>query len=267
MRIHQIMEREIREIIENRVAEIKNKNADGAIASYSEAVISYDVIGQLKFTGINAIKKRLKEWLSTLSEIIDYEIADVKITSSSDTAYCSCLNHINAETVDGNKLDMWWRETTCYTNVDGMVEVTHTHSSVPFDAKNGMASIGLKPNLGERIEKEKETGKSPGELAIILYRAFQNQERNVLEDLFSPDFTFSSPDDKDLNKKQFFEICYPFSEKVENFEFLKVMESGNNVFVSYRCSSKDLPDFENTEYLTIEKEKIKSMRVFYGDKK
>src|SRR5690606_4284413 len=119
----------------------KNKNVDGATSAYSEDVISYDVVGELKFNGINAIKERLKEWFSTLSEIVNYEIADVKITSSSDTAYCSCLNHINAKTIDGNKLDMWWRETTCYSHVDEMVKITHTHSSVPFNAKNGMALL------------------------------------------------------------------------------------------------------------------------------
>jgi ketosteroid isomerase-like protein len=116
--------------------------------SYSEEVISYDVIGQLQFTGIEALKERLREWLSTLSDIIDYEIADVNITSSSGLAYCSCLNYINAQTIDGKKLDMWWRETTCYSNVNGMVKIMHTHSSVPFDAKNGMASVGLKPIAG-----------------------------------------------------------------------------------------------------------------------
>lgn len=44
------------------------------------------------------------------------------------------------------------------------------------------------------------------------------------------------------------------------------MESGNDVFVFYRCSAKDLPDFENSEHLIIEDGKVKSVRVFYGDK-
>lgn len=77
-----ILENEIRKIVAKRVTSIKNRNVDGATADYSEDVISYDVVGQLKFIGIDAIKKRIKEWFSTLSEIIDYEIADVKIVSS-----------------------------------------------------------------------------------------------------------------------------------------------------------------------------------------
>jgi ketosteroid isomerase-like protein len=260
------MEKEIRQIIDKRIADIKNRNVDGATADYSEDVIFYDVIGQLKLIGIGAIKRRLNKWLSTLSEIINYEIADVKIVSSSETAYCSSLNHINAKTIDGNKLDMWWRETTCYSIINGKIKITHAHSSVPFNVENGMASVDLKPDINEQKPQKEESGYSPGEIAKRLYQAFQNQERNVLENLFSSDFTFSSPDDKNLNKEQFFEICYPFCEKVKNFEFLKIMESGNDVFVVYRCSAKNLPDFENTEHLIIEDGKVKSVRVFYGDK-
>jgi ketosteroid isomerase-like protein len=141
------MENEIKEIIHNRIVAIKNRNVDKATVDYSEDVISYDVIGPLKFTGKNAIKERLEEWLSTLSEIIDYEIEDVQITSSYDNGYCSCLNHINAITIDGNRLDMWWRETTCYSKVSGIIKITHTHSSVPFDPENGTASVGLKPDF------------------------------------------------------------------------------------------------------------------------
>lgn len=161
---------------------------------------------------------------------------------------------------------MWWRETTCYSKSGENIRIKHTHSSLPFDAKNGMALINLKPDSEKHKIQEKEQQKSPAELAKSLYRAFQNQERNVLENLFSEDFTFTSPDDKNLDKKQFFEISFPFSEKVKSFEFLKVVENGNDVFVIYRCSAEDLPDFENTELLTIMDGKVRSVRVFYGDK-
>lgn len=140
------MEAEIRKLIENRIVQIKGRNVDGATADYSDDVIFYDVVGQLKFVGKDAMKTRLTEWLSSMSEIVDYEIADLKITSSSEMAYCSALNHINAKTKDGNNLDMWWRETTCYAKESGAVTITHVHSSVPFDARSGKASLGLKPD-------------------------------------------------------------------------------------------------------------------------
>lgn len=86
----------------------------------------------------------------------------------------------------------------------------------------------------------------------------------MLKNLFDDDFKFSSPQDKNLTKEQFFEICYPFSEKVIRYEFQKVTEDGNDVFVTYKCFSKDQPEFVNTEFLTIKNGKIKSVKVFFG---
>ena len=256
------MENEIKQVIEKRVSAIKDRNVEMEIANYSKDLISYDVVGQLKYKGVDAIKNRFIEWLSTLDKIIDFEITDVKITSNSDIAYCSSLNHINAKTVDGNTLDMYWRETTCYKKKDGTWKISHVHSSVPFNAENGMASTGLKPHSNEQNVNQK----SPTELVKSVFRAFQNQEREKLENLLSSDFIFSSPHDKRLNKEQYFELCYPFSEKLKAFEFQTIVEKGNEVFVTYKCSSIEQDDFINTEYFTTEHGKIKSVKVFFGDK-
>ena len=260
------MEKEITKIIKERISAIKNKNVDKATANYSEDVITFDVVGNLKFNGKGELKNRLKEWLSTLSEIIDYEISDVKINSSSEIAFCSSLNHINAKTFDGTALNMWWRETTCYVKTNKIWRITHAHSSVPFNAESGMASLGLKPNI-KKIDKHQEsTEKSSTELVKSLFQAFQNQDRESIENLLSSDFIFSSPNYKNLNKEQYFAICFPFSEKVKKFKLETILENGNEVFVIYKCSSTDQSDFVNTEYFTVEKGKIKSVIVFFGDK-
>lgn len=256
------MENEIKAIIEKRVSAIKDRNVEMEMANYSKDVISYDVVGQLKYVGADAIKNRLNEWLSTLDQIIDFEITDVKITSTSEIAYCCSLNHINAKTFNGNKLEMFWRETACFKKMQGIWKITHVHSSVPFNAENGMASTRLKPHSNE----QNVTEKSPSELVKSVFRAFQNQEREKLENLLSSEFIFSSPHDKRLNKEQYFEICYPFSEKIKAFEFQSIVEKGNEVFVIYKCSSIDQDDFINTEYFTIENGKIKSVNVFFGNK-
>ena len=122
-------------MISERVSAIKNKNVEKAAAGYHPHVISYNVVGPLKLVGIDTLKKRLEGWLSTRSKIIDYEITDIDIKTSGELAYCSGLNHIQAIKNDGDKLDMWWRETTCYTREKDNRKVIHAHSSVPFNAK------------------------------------------------------------------------------------------------------------------------------------
>ncbi len=149
------MENEIEKIIEQRVYAITNRNVEKEIANYSKDVVSYDVVGTLKYEGVDAIKRRLNEWLSTLEQIIDFEITDVKITSTSEIGYCSSINHINAKTVDGNQLDMYWRETTCFKKTEGIWKITHIHSSVPFNSENGTASIELRPHSSEQDQGPK----------------------------------------------------------------------------------------------------------------
>jgi ketosteroid isomerase-like protein len=105
------MENEIKQVIEKRVSAIKDRNVQNEISNYFKNVISYDVVGNLKYEGVDAIKNRLSEWLSTLDKIIDFEVTDIKLNSTSKIANCSRLNHINAKTVDGNKLDMYSRES------------------------------------------------------------------------------------------------------------------------------------------------------------
>ncbi|QHT69645.1 hypothetical protein GXP67_24845 [Rhodocytophaga rosea] len=135
----------IRDIINNRVKGVKAKDIDMATQDYSNDVILFDIIDPLEHHGKNAVKKRLQEWLSTLAEIKNFEIRNIGIHVSETIAYCTSMNHIDAVNTNGNKLNMWWRETTCYAKLNGKWKITHAHSSVPFNPDNGQASIGLKP--------------------------------------------------------------------------------------------------------------------------
>lgn len=136
---------EIQAIIHNRVMGVTNKNVDKATQDYSPDVILYDIVDPLEHQGIEAVKKRLQEWLSTLAEIKKFEIRNTEIHVSDNIAFCTSMNHIDAINTNGNKLNMWWRETTCYAKTDGIWKITHAHSSVPFNPENGQASIALKP--------------------------------------------------------------------------------------------------------------------------
>ncbi|UII19892.1 nuclear transport factor 2 family protein [Fulvivirga ligni] len=258
------MEQEIRSIINQKVGAVKTKDVNKATDIFGPNVISYDVVGDLKYTGKAAVKKRLEEWLSTLDQVVDFEMTDLHITFSEEVGNCSSLNHIVAKTVNGDELNMYWRETNCFVRVDGEVKIIHTHSSVPFSTENGMASIGLKPDASSISSTYNEVSTDRVKIAKRSYEAFQNQQKEVLEELFSDDFSFSSPNDKHLSKAQFFELCYPFSEKVKRYEFVKIAESGEDVYITYRCTAEGQPPFINTELMKIKDGKILSVKVFFG---
>jgi ketosteroid isomerase-like protein len=46
---------------------------------------------------------------------------------------------------NGSEVDMWVRSTVYFRKDEGAWAVAHEHTSVPFDAESGKASVGLKP--------------------------------------------------------------------------------------------------------------------------
>lgn len=136
----------IHDIITSRVSGVKSKDIHKATQNYSDNVILYDVVDPLECHGIQSVKNRLQQWLATLAEIKNFEIRNIEISASESIAYCTSLNHIDAVNTKGDKLDMWWRETTCYSKINGTWKITHAHNSVPFNPDSGKPSLALKPD-------------------------------------------------------------------------------------------------------------------------
>jgi ketosteroid isomerase-like protein len=96
------------------------------------------------------------------------------------------------------------------------------------------------------------------------FSAYESKDRKVVEDLLSDDFTFSSPHDDHIGKTNYFERCWPYSEKVHAFHIEKLFEQGNGAFVRYECEPKAGVRFRNTEFFRIEENKIKEVYVYFG---
>lgn len=131
--------------IKARETAVRAQNIGAVTEFYDPQVIFFDVVHDLQYQGIAALRKRLEEWWGTLATLIDFEIKVLHSAQVQEMAWCATLNHIVAETVQGSTLDMWWRETACYTFSSGKWVILHAHSSVPFDTESGKASLELKP--------------------------------------------------------------------------------------------------------------------------
>jgi uncharacterized protein (TIGR02246 family) len=138
-------EAEIGALLENQAKAIRAKDVNGSVSSYARDVLLFDVVNPLRSTGSDAVRKRLATWFESFEGPIGYQLRDLNITTGGDVAFSHSLNRVSATTKDGIELDMWWRATVCYRKLDGEWLITHAHSSVPFDAKSGQASLDLKP--------------------------------------------------------------------------------------------------------------------------
>ena len=102
------------------------------------------------------------------------------------------------------------------------------------------------------------------EIARDLYRAFAAGDRDFVEQVLTEDFTFSSPVDVDLDRAGYFERCWPGAGKRQQFRFVRAIQSGDEVIVTYEMTRADGGRGRNTEILTFRGKQISRAEVYFG---
>jgi ketosteroid isomerase-like protein len=102
------------------------------------------------------------------------------------------------------------------------------------------------------------------QLAREAYGAYESGDRQVIDDLLTEDFTFSSPADVGIDRTRYFERCWPNAATIAAFEFKRLIDAGDEVVVTYEATRADGSRFRNTEVLTFVGEKISRTEVYFG---
>ena len=102
------------------------------------------------------------------------------------------------------------------------------------------------------------------ELARALYDAFAGGRRETVERLLTDDFTFYSPLDPGIDRATYWERCWPNSEPIAGFVFERLIESGDEVVVTYEATRADGGRFRNTEVLTFRGDRVCRAEVYFG---
>jgi ketosteroid isomerase-like protein len=102
------------------------------------------------------------------------------------------------------------------------------------------------------------------QLARDMYRAYESGDRHVVEEILSDDFKFYSPADVEIDRARYFERCWPNSKLIEDFEFTRLAEIGDEVLVTYESTKTDGSRFRNTEILTFDGGKLCKAEVYFG---
>jgi ketosteroid isomerase-like protein len=97
-----------------------------------------------------------------------------------------------------------------------------------------------------------------------VYEAFASGDRDFVERSFTDDFRFSSPLDVDLNRAGYFERCWPGAGRGQEFEFVRLVESGDEVIVTYEMKKPDGNRGRNTEILTFKGDRVCRTEVYFG---
>jgi len=96
------------------------------------------------------------------------------------------------------------------------------------------------------------------------YQAFATGDRSFVEEHLTDDFTFSAPPDPLLDRAGYFKRCWPGAGTGQTFKFVRMIESGDEVIVTYESKLPNASKGRNTEILTFEGDKVSRAEVYFG---
>ena len=138
-------ERELQEVVAERVAAVRAKDPAPLAARQHPDLISFNVLPPLHSRGSAAVADQTKAWFDAYASEIGYEVRELHVTADGDVGFCSFLYHVSGTLAAGGEVDMWVRATLCCRRIDGRWLIVHDHESVPFDPASGEALTSLAP--------------------------------------------------------------------------------------------------------------------------
>lgn len=106
--------------------------------------------------------------------------------------------------------------------------------------------------------------KRPLEVVRACFQAYVEKDREAIEALIADDYRFTSPLDNALDRKTYFEICWPNSSTITDFDFVHELEDGERAVVVYEGHTVSGRAFRNTEFHTVRDGKLVSTEVYFG---
>jgi ketosteroid isomerase-like protein len=141
-------EAEIRALVEERSAAIRDKDAARAMATLAGDVVAFELAPPLALGPDAALDEAgLAAWLSGWAGPVGIEIRDLHVETGGDVGWCRSLNRLHGSLKGGRKVDMWMRSTLAFRRRDAAWKIAHGHSSVPFLMDGSYrAAIDLSPD-------------------------------------------------------------------------------------------------------------------------
>ena len=101
-------------------------------------------------------------------------------------------------------------------------------------------------------------------IARNAYEAYVSKDRAAIERLIAPDFHFTSPVDNRIDRETYFARCWPNSAQIADFKFINLVADRDRVFVTYEGRRADGRVFRNTEIVSLRKNQIIDVEVYFG---
>jgi ketosteroid isomerase-like protein len=105
---------------------------------------------------------------------------------------------------------------------------------------------------------------SPLAVARSCLQAYVDKDRAAIEALIADDYRFTSPIDNGLDRKTYFDLCWPNSKALTGFDYIYEAEEGNRAFIVYEARTDSGKTFRNSEVYTVRNGQLVSTEVYFG---
>jgi ketosteroid isomerase-like protein len=102
------------------------------------------------------------------------------------------------------------------------------------------------------------------EIVRSAFRAYETRDRELIESVLADDYEFFSPPDPGIDRVAYFERCWPNAARLETFEFVRLIEHGDEVVATYEAKRIDGSRFRNTEVFRLDGDEINRTEVYFG---
>lgn len=105
---------------------------------------------------------------------------------------------------------------------------------------------------------------SPLAVTRACMQAYVDKDRTTIEALIDDRYHFTSPIDNALDRKSYFELCWPNSEAMAGFHFIHQTEEGDRAFIVYEGRTSTGKAFRNCEVHTVSNGRLVATEVYFG---
>src|SRR4051794_31484337 len=95
------------------------------------------------------------------------------------------------------------------------------------------------------------------------YVAYETKDRQVVEDLLTENFTFTSPLDDRIGRDAYFARCWPNSAGIRAFHIEQLLDRGDEALVLYELELAGGVRFRNVEHVRFADGRIREVTVYF----
>jgi len=120
-------EGQIRQLIEDRLEAIQDRNIDQLLSAYASDAVIFDIQDHRELDRAT-LQKKWEERLQP-SDDLQYELEDVKIRAQQNLGFCHSVIHATGTNKAGQKIDQRLQVTDGLARIDGEWKIVHEHLS------------------------------------------------------------------------------------------------------------------------------------------